>query len=561
MTGRYPTQPGVLGLALTLACASTACGGDKQHGGNNAGSTSQGGASSASSDGSGSSGSGGASSSSGTTGSGGGAHDGVTYVKASNPGVDDLFGVSLALSSDGSVLAVGANREASAAAGIGGPEDDDSLPDAGAVYLFAQSDGSWQQAAYIKASNPGEGDAFGASVALAADGATLAVGAPFEASAATASDGDQNDDSAPEAGAVYLFVKGADSWEQQAYLKAANAGEDDHFGLALSLSADGNTLAVGAEGESSSSQGDATDPNDDTASGAGAVYVFARAGTVWEQRAYLKASNAEAGDQFGGSVALSADGATLAVGAYYEDSSAQGVDGDPTSNAAARTGAVYIFENDGIAWQQQAYLKRFRSGGSGNDSFGSAVSLSSDASVLVVGAPGDASSAVGIDSDQTDSTMPFAGAAYVFARSDDGWQPEAYLKASNTGEGDEFGHHLHLSGNGQTLAIGAALEGSMATGINGNQGDNSAGASGAVYLFQRDAASWRQAAFVKAPNTGPGDRFGFSLSLSQAGSLLATGASRESSAAPGINADQNDNSASRSGAVYLYDVVSALANP
>src|SRR5262245_24489491 len=110
----------------------------------------------------------------------------------------------------------------------------------------------------------------------------------------------------------------------------------------------------------------------------------------------------------------------------------------------------------------------------------------------------------------------------------------AYVKASNTGAGDQFGSSVALSADGSTLAVGAWLEDSVAAGIGGNQADNSAPAAGAVYLFTRSGTTWSQQAYVKASNTGANDWFGSSVALSADGSTLAVGASREDSAATGI---------------------------
>ena len=73
------------------------------------------------------------------------------------------------------------------------------------------------------------------------------------------------------------------------------------------------------------------------------VYVYSRSGATWSQHAYVKASNSAAGDQFGQSVSLNVDGTALAVGALYEDSSADGIDGDQADNAANGSGAVYLY--------------------------------------------------------------------------------------------------------------------------------------------------------------------------------------------------------------------------
>jgi cysteine-rich repeat protein len=317
------------------------------------------------------------------------------YVKASNTGGSDNVGYSVALSADGSTLAVGAPSERSAATGIGGDQTDNSVLQAGAVYVFARNGTTWSQQAYIKASNTDEGGSFGHRVALSDDGSTLAVGAWGEGGAATGIGGDQTDDSTPQAGAVYVFTRGSTTWSQQAYVKASNTGAADVFGWSVSLSADGSTLAVGAFGEDSAATGIGGDQTDDSVEGAGAVYVFTRSGTTWSQQAYVKASNTGMSDFFGWSVALSADGSTLAVGAHYEDSAATGINGDQADDSAPYAGAVYMFARSGTTWSQEAYVKA--SNTSGADSFGWSVALSADGSTLAVGAIDEASAATGID--------------------------------------------------------------------------------------------------------------------------------------------------------------------
>jgi hypothetical protein len=127
------------------------------------------------------------------------------------------------------------------------------------------------------------------------------------------------------------------------YVKASNTAAGDEFGLALALSADGSTLAVGAHREDSNATGIGGDSADNSATDSGAVYVFTRASGVWSQQAYVKASNTAAGDEFGLALALSADGSTLAVGAHREDSNATGIGGDQAEDSAVDAGAVYLY--------------------------------------------------------------------------------------------------------------------------------------------------------------------------------------------------------------------------
>ena len=106
-----------------------------------------------------------------------------------------------------------------------------------------------------------------------------------------------------------------------------------------------------------------------------------------------------------------------------------------------------------------------------------------------------------------------SGAVYVYTRDAAGaWSQQAYIKASNTDAGDKF---VVIALSGDTLAVGAPFEDSAATGINGDQSDNSANGSGAVYVYARDGAGvWSQQAYVKASNTDAGDQFGFAVALS-----------------------------------------------
>jgi hypothetical protein len=215
---------------------------------------------------------------------------------------------------------------------------------AGGLYFSPRAPTTWTQEAYVKASNAGTIDYFGTSIALSRDGSTLAVGAFQEASAATGIDGNQADNSASGAGAVYVFTRAGTTWTQQAYVKASNARGGSWFGDSVALSDDGSTLAVGSYGEASAATGIGGNQTDNTTPNAGAVYVFTRADTTWKQQAYVKASNTGGGDGFGQRVALSADASTLAVAAPNETSTATGIDGDQTDDTAPRAGAVYVFQ-------------------------------------------------------------------------------------------------------------------------------------------------------------------------------------------------------------------------
>ncbi len=428
---------------------------------------------------------------------------------------------------------------------------------------------------YFKASNPGSGYFFGNSVALSGDGNTLAVGAYHEASATTGINSAPNA-LAAVAGAVYVYTRSGTTWAQQAYVKASNTGVGDNFGDAVALSADGNTLVVGAQGEASANVGITPGAPTDAvmlngASSSGAVYVFTRSGTLWSQQALVKASNTAAVDLFGNSIALSADGNTLAVGAYFEDGMKTGVTpGAPAEtdapNGASESGAVYVYVRSGTTWSQQAYVKA--SNTEANDLFGISVALSGDGNTLAVGAYAEdsANSGITVGAPNEASTLngaSFSGAVYVYIRSGTTWEQQAYVKASNTGAGDAFGSAVVLSADGNTLAVGASGESSAAIGVipgtpNEAATGNDAGSSGAAYVMTRSGATWSQQAYVKASNTGAGDRFGFAIALNAEGNRLAVGAYNEGSANTGVmpgtpNETATLNDAAFSGAVYVYD--------
>jgi len=421
------------------------------------------------------------------------------------------------------------------------PPPAQGAPNSGAVYVYTRdAAAAWSQQAYIKASNTDAGDKF---VVIALSGDTLAVGAPFEDSAATGINGDQSDTSADGSGAVYVYARDAAGvWSQQAYVKASNTDAGDQFGFAVALS--GDTLAVGAFREDSAAIGINGDQSDNSATDSGAAYVFTRDGAgTWSQQAYIKASNSEADDWFG-SVVLSGD--TLVVNHINDDSAATGINGDQSDNSAANAGAVHTFTRDGAGiWSQQAYVKA--SNANAGDLFGSRLEISGD--TLAVGASDEDSAATGINSDQSDNTAVDASAAYMFTRDPAGvWSQQAYIKASNTDAGDKF---VSIALSGDRFAVGARAEDSAATGIDGDQSDNSAAGAGATYAFTRDAAGvWSQQAYIKASNTDAGDAFGASVELS--GDTIAVGGQGEDSAATGIDGDQSDNSAAFSGAVWVF---------
>lgn len=445
----------------------------------------------------------------------------AVYGKASNTGRSDSFGRSVAVFAD--TLAVGAPGEDSSATGVNGNQSDDAARDAGAVYIFRRDGSVWAQQAYVKASSAQINDGFGASVALSGD--TLVVGAPGRSSGQ---------------GVVYVFRRIDGAWAQQAVLGASNAEAEDLFGIQVALS--GDTLAVSAPSEDSSATGVNGDQFNNNADRAGAVYIFQRTGTFWTQQAYIKASNTARGDAFGTSLTLSGD--TVAVGAPHEASTGKGINGTQIDNSAIFSGAAYVFQRTGTIWAQQVYIKA--SNAAPLSQFGTSVALSGD--TLAVGAVTEASSATGIDGNQMDTSAYGAGAVYIFQRSGNSWAQQAYIKASNTETFDAFGFSIALSGD--VLAIGAVSEDSSASAVDGDQRDNRAPESGAVYVFKRAGGGWAQEAYLKASNVEMADSFGSALALSN--DTLVVAAVQEDGGETGLDRNQVDNRAEDAGAIYVF---------
>lgn len=515
----------------------------------------------------------------------------VGYLKAANAEAYDHFacggaspshtGNSIAISRDGRTMAIGAPHESGGTTGINGDPDDNSLYGSGAVYVFVREGGAWVQQAYVKASNAGLLDHFGSSVALSSDGSTLAVAAHFESGGATGINGDPNDDSVPQAGAVYVFTRSGEAWAQHAYIKASNTGripigtelgDGDQFGYALALSADGNTLAAGAIAEDSDARVIDGDQVDDSVISTGAVYVFTRAAGQWNQQAYLKASNSDQGDLFGFAIAISAEGDTLVASSYDEDGGTRVINGPADDNSRRAAGALFVFEREGTVWTETTYLKGSRN--EETDQLGYSVSISDDGNTIASGVGDEDCLTPGVNPPGcADDSMPgtggnvWVGAAYVFVRSGDMWTEEAFIKATNPRPYNSFGVKIALSGDGNTLAVPAYLEDEGTRGIYGpeplplmvvpnldpwREEIDQAVESGAVYLYTRSDDTWTPRAYIKASNADVGDEFGSALALSVDGRLLAVGAHNEGSVARGLDGNQEDNTAPQSGAVYLF---------
>ncbi len=304
----------------------------------------------------------------------------VVKLTASDGAAFDEFGYTVAL--DGDVLLVGARR------------DDDAGSNSGAAYVFRFDGDSWVEEQKLEASDAAAGVEFGYSVALHGD---LALVGAWLA-----------DDSGTNSGSAYLYRYDGESWEEIEELVADGVATGDQFGKAVALHDD--SAFVGAVWD------------DDLGSNAGAVYVFRDQGSRWAEEDKLLASDGEAADSFGISLAANCD--RLLVGAALED------------GAGTDVGAVYAFRRDSVEWSEEQKLTAI--GGEAEDEFGTSIALSG--SSLIVGAPGSGAG---------------SGAAHLFVYQEDKaeWDESLELIATGGTAGESFGHAVGL--NGFEFVIGA----------------------------------------------------------------------------------------------------------
>jgi flagellin-like hook-associated protein FlgL len=302
---------------------------------------------------------------------------------------NNFVSVLVAVSDDGNILAVGESL------------DDSAGKNAGQTKVFEWNGSAWvQRGGAISGDEAGDG--LGASVALSADGNTLAIGA-FET---------ENDDGTETASARVFDWNGTAWIKRGADIDAETAGEES---TTVRLSADGNTLAVGGL------------RNDASAQNSGNVRVFDWNGNAWVKRGLD--IDGDGVEERAGLTALSDDGNTLAIGSYLFD-----------LNSAANPGRVRVFDWDGSTWVQRGNdLIGERPG----DVFGITMSLSGDGNSLSVSAPGN------------DGNGPVSGGAFVYD-----WNGSAWVQRGQDIDGEnmvDVAVVASLSKDGKRLAIGSQL--------------------------------------------------------------------------------------------------------
>jgi hypothetical protein len=434
------------------------------------------------------------------------------YLKASLPTPSSIFGYSVGVS--GTTVVVGAPGESSSATGVNGDQSDAGATRSGAAYVFERIGGVWTQTAYLKASNTDALDGFGYAVAV--NGDTIVIGAYLEDSAAFGVDGDQTSDATTNSGAAYVFRRIGSVWVQEAYLKGFwnNAG-GDQFGNALDISGDtivvgapnngstsgiaytfersgaawstgvhftgsntevgdyfgidvaidGDTIAVGAYGEDSASEGVGAQQGNDSASNAGAAYVLVRTGATWSQQEYLKAESVDSGDSFG--LSVDCDGDYVIVGCWGDDGFTT-----PVENTLQNSGAAYAYERVGGVWSSIGYLKGVHSPDPGGG-FISGAYLGNSVAV-------DESGIFVVGGFQTSPTIGSGnGRAYVYRRTAGSWTTQDLV--TGTDPFDFLG--ISVAVDGDLVVVGAHGEDGSVPGVDGDESDNGVQFAGAAYVF------------------------------------------------------------------------------
>ena len=367
-----------------------------------------------------------------------------------SPSIDDHFGGSVSISSDGMYAIVGASG------------DDTGVGDRGAAHIFVRSGGgndavtgqrrawTWTHQQKLVHSFGSSSDMFGHSVAISGDGMYAAVGV-YGGSGYTQK--------------VFIFVRsgsGNSPWVLQQELTDPNTVNGDQFGHTVSISSNGMYVIVGAKYDDVSGN-----------SNSGAAHIFIRSGsgnTPWSHQQELTDPNASGGDNFGRSVDISSDGVYAIIGASNE--------------------AAHIFTRSGNGsnpWSHQQKLVDPNT--VANDQFGLSVAISGNGMYAIVGAEEDGGS--------------YRGAAHVFNRHGDLWTHQQKLTDPNSAINEYFGKSVSISTDGVYVVIGCPLDSSGASFW-----------MGSAHVYARSRTSWAYKQKIVDPNVNSQDKFGSSVTIS-----------------------------------------------
>lgn len=333
------------------------------------------------------------------------------------------------------------------------------------------------------ASDREESDRLGYAVSI--DGNFAAIGAYA----------DDFGGSNPNMGSVYIYeMQGLNNWVEVQKLSASDQDDYDRFGWSVDM--DGDFLVIGAYGEDD----DVNDAN--PLSKAGSAYIFQNVAGTWTEMQKVVASDREADDEFGWSVAI--HDSTIVVGAHIEDHDAAG------GNFKYHSGSVYMFELNGSGiWTETQKVvaddrwvdMNYPNGYSGEDladQFGHTVDIWGD--YMIVGA---------LHHDYA-TTSPLtgglwsSGAAYIFERSGGIWSQVQKIQNSDRTAWDRFGSAVAIDTN--VIIVGVYAE------DEDENGNNQLMNSGSAYMFERNPAGvWNETQKIVPNDRNSGDHFGWSV--------------------------------------------------
>ncbi len=422
------------------------------------------------------------------------------FIKETDPKEHGSFGTDAVI--DGDTMAIATRRD---------------------VHIYENNNGNWELKTILE---PTHETSIGTDLSL--ENGTLVVGMRWEDTGVGGINQTQTGQEIPNSGAVYVYVKVDNEWTLQAHIKSEVPAEWEQFGTDVAIS--GNTLVIGAIGHPNSVP-------ENTLNGfvydAGSAYVYERTDDVWSFVTKLTAPYPTGGDRYGNTVAI--DENIIAIGAYKEDSDAQGLNGNQDSNIGPDSGAVFIYENLANEWTLQTYLKPADSKLA--TEFGNAVKLHGD--LLFVAAHRESEDPDGFD---------YGGGVYIFSKSA-GWSEIALLKPDK--EIYLFGECIATNGN--LLAVGASFENGRGSGITPDHHTSFQNHAGAIILFENQNGSWNQVATLKPSNTRWEAHFGDKCSITD--NFVIVPFADEGSSGFGINPSQSIfDPLDYSGAVYIYPI-------
>lgn len=340
---------------------------------------------------------------------------------------------------------------------VGACQDDvGSNFDQGSAYVYKWDGSIWNET-QLKASDGLSEDRYGFSVSVAANGNTVIVGSWQDD---VGLNGNQ--------GSVYIYRWNGSSWIETK-LVADDGAVGDNFGLSVALSADGNTAVVGSYHDMINSN-----------AAQGSAYIFKWNGISWDQTKLI-ASDGATNDQLGFHVAISGDGNTAVAGAIH----------------ASLTGAIYIYSWNGSSWVEK---KITASNGATGDWFGRIVSANYNGTIIATGAY-----------HHDVSGKAAQGMAYVYKWDGTVWN-ESIFTASDGSAQDYYGYSVCLSGDGNSILVGALMDDE---GSNLNQGS--------AYLYRFDGSQWNESKIIATDGVAE-DLFGYSVWISSDGYTFAVGA-------------------------------------